>query len=424
LTPTPLGLLAGGTELPPIYPGPSAPATTPAPPMPPAPATLPPLPGRADVVIIGGGIMGLATAFHLAKRGKTNVVVVERAYINSGATGRCGGGIRAQWSTEQNVLLMKESIAICRDFAKEVGINIWLRQGGYLFVATRPEHMQAVEQNVAMQNRLGVPTRILKPNEVSEIAPDVHTADLVGACFNPDDGIMFPWPFLWGYADGARQLGAKIHTFTPVTDIDIEAGRVTGVVCDRGRIACDLVVNCAAAWAPEIAAMAGVELPNRPERHEILSTESLRPFMNPLVSELGTGLYFSQSLRGEIVGGLGDPEQPAGVETRSSLRFVMRMARALVHRMPRLARVKVLRQWAGCYDMTPDGNPIIGETKAVAGFYQLHGFMGHGFMMAPAVTKLVAAHIADGKDHPFFRDNRLERFSDGTPIQAETMIIG
>ena len=199
---------------------------------------------------------------------------------------------------------------------------------------------------------------------------------------------------------------------------------MTGVVTPRGRIRCNLVVNAAAAWAPAVARLAGVELPNKPERHEILVTESLKPFLEPLVSELGSGLYYSQSLRGEIVGGLGDPDEPAGVEMRSSSRFIVRMARALVHRMPRLAGVKVVRQWAGCYDVTPDHNPIVGEIDEIRGFYQLHGFVGHGFMMAPAVSKVVGEHIAKGRPHPFITDNNLRRFREGAAARSESMIIG
>ena len=424
LTPTTLGLLALGGELPALYPGPEARARTPAPAMPPSPVKLEPLPERAEAVVIGGGIMGLATAYHLARNGLTDVVVLERAYINSGASGRCGGGIREQWSTEQNVLLMKESIAICREFAAELGINVWFRQGGYLFLAAKQVQLEAIERNVALQNRLGVPTRILEPREATAIVPDLEIVDLLGACYNPEDGTMFPWPFLWGYANGARDRGAKIITFTPATGIHVEAGRVTGVETARGRIRCNLVVNAAAAWAPEIGRMAGIQFPNKPERHEILVTESLKPFLKPLVSELDSGLYFSQSGRGEIVGGLGDPTEPEGVEMRSSLRFLIRMSRALVHRIPRLANVKVLRQWAGCYDRTPDDNPILGWVDDVQGFFQVHGFAGHGFMMAPAVSRLVGLYLAKGKDHPIFHENLAARFKEGSGKSKETMIIG
>ncbi len=424
LWPVPLAALAAGASLPPIYPSEAAPAWTPPPPMPAPPEQLPSLPTHAQVVIIGGGIMGLATAYHLAKCGLTNVVVLEASYLNAGASGRNGGGIREQWSTEQHILLMRESIALCRELAKELGINVWLRQGGYLFVTAKEKVASGMGANVELQNRLGVPSRMLRRSEMQHLVPELETSDLVAAVYNPEDGVIFPWPFLWGYAEGARQRGVHIATFTPATHLLVEGGRVCGVVTPRGTIRTELVVNAAAAWAPEIARMAGVTLPNRPERHEILVTESLRPFLGPLVSELGLGLYFSQSLRGEVVGGLGDPDEPVGVEMRSSQRFLVRMARALVHRMPRLGAVKVLRQWAGCYDVTPDGNPIVGEVDEVAGFFQLHGFVGHGFMMAPVVGRIVGEYLAKGTEHPFVHDNRLHRFARGDVDHKETMIIG
>ncbi|HET6345002.1 MAG TPA: FAD-binding oxidoreductase, partial [Myxococcota bacterium] len=240
------------------------------------------------------------------------------------------------------------------------------------------------------------------------------------------DGVIFPWPFAWGYAERARQMGVHIATFTPAVDVVVEGGKVTAVETPRGRIRCDLVVNAAAAWAGEVAAMVGLTLPNRPERHEILVTESLKPCVDPLIAEIGTGLYYSQSMRGEIVAGMGDPEQPHGIEMRSSLRFLTRISRALVMRQPALAHLQVVRQWAGCYDVTPDGNPVLGEVDAVAGFFQLHGFVGHGFMMAPAVGRRVGAYIARGQGDPIFETYRLSRFQDarGSAVPRETMIIG
>ncbi len=423
LWPTTLAALAAAGELPPIYPGSEAPALTPSPPPPRPPATMAALPTSVDVVVIGGGIMGLALAYHLAER-RLAVAVLEQSYLNAGASGRNGGGIREQWSTEENILLMKESIARCRELAQELGINIWLRQGGYLFVTRTRERLQAMAENIALQNRLGVPSRLVKPAEIARVVHGLTTTDLAGGAYNPEDGVIFPWPFVWGYAEGARRLGAHVATFTPARAIDVEGGRVTGVHTPRGRLACGLVVNAAAAWANEVAALAGVTLPNRPQRHEILVTESLRPFLDPLVSEVGTGLYFSQSLRGEIVAGMGDPEQPPGLELRTSLRFLTRIARALVHRLPSLSGVKVLRQWAGCYDLTPDDHPLIGEVNEVKGFYQLHGFVGHGFMMAPVVCRLVADEIASGRTHAFLAANRPSRFAAGALRRRETMIIG
>jgi len=234
--------------------------------------------------------------------------------------------------------------------------------------------------------------------------------------------VVFPWPFLWGYADGARRRGAQVETFTRVTGIEVSGGRVRGVQTDRGRVAADRVVIAAGAWSPVVARLAGVELPNVPYRHEIVSSEPLKPFLGPLVSMLGTGLYFSQSMRGEIVGGMGDPEEPPGLNQASSLRFMARYGAALAELMPQLGAVKLLRQWAGCYDDTPDRSPVLGETPGVDGLLQMSGFVGHGFMMAPAVARRMAAWMGGTPDEIFERYN-LRRFAEGRLIQ-ETFIIG
>ena len=425
LSPVRLGDLAVGGDLPDIYPGPNAPALiAPARP-PPPPGPLPPLPKEASIVLVGGGIMGLATAYHLAKQGMRNIVVLERSFLNAGASGRNGGGMRMQWSTEQNVTLMQESMALCRNLATELGINIWLRQGGYLFVARTPQQVEIAQRNIALQNRLGVPTRWLSPKACQELSPPLRTDDILGGSYHAGDGVIFPWPFLWGYAEQARRLGVHVATFTEVSGIDTQAGRIVGVRTPRGNIRCDLLINAAAAWSGDIAAMVDVKLPSHPERHEIMVTESLKPFLTPFVSEVDTGLYFSQSMRGEIVAGLGDPQEPHGLEMRSSLRFITRIARALCHRMPHLANVQLVRQWAGCYDVTADRNPLIGEVDAIKGFFQLSGFVGHGFMMAPAVSKRVGAYLAKGKDDPIFHAYRPQRFKDDlSDTPRETMIIG
>ena len=425
LSPIRLGALAVGGELPAIYPGPKAPALRPVASLPLPPGFLPPLPKEASVVVVGGGIMGLATAYHLARLGMKNVVVLERSYLNAGASGRNGGGMRMQWSTEQNITLMQESMALCRNLATELGINIWLRQGGYLFVARKQEQVEAAQRNITLQNSLGVPTRWLSPKACQELAPQLHCDDLLGGAYHAGDGVIFPWPFLWGYAAQARRLGVHVATFTEVAGVSVQAGRVVGVRTSRGNIRCDLLINAAAAWSGDIAAMVGATLPSHPERHEIMVTESLKPFLTPLVSELDSGLYFSQSMRGEIVAGLGDPQEPHGLEMRSSMRFITRIARGLCQRMPHLANVQLVRQWAGCYDVTADRNPLIGELPGVAGFFQLSGFVGHGFMMAPAVSKRVGAYLAKGKDDPIFHAYRPQRFQDDMPdTPRETLIIG
>ncbi len=404
----------------------------------------------ADVVIIGAGIMGLATAYHLARLGVRDVTVIDRGYLCGGASGRNGGGVRAQWSSEANVRLMQESIRMCQDFASEMKINVWLRQGGYLFLVRSEAKRRALEASVKLQNACGLPTRLLTPKEAQKIVPELDTNGVVAASFNPDDGVVFPWPFVWGFAQAATKLGAEVVPFTEVIGFETKGKRIEGVVVrdvsgarepgaspamsesrvptpgTRGRkhvIKTNRVVNAAGAWSPEIARMLGVALPNKPHRHEICSTEPLKPWLKPLVADLDDGLYFSQSTRGEIVGGIGQERVPSGLNQESSHAFLGLYARSLTRACPILGKVKVLRQWAGCYDITPDANPIVGPVDEVLEFHQVSGFMGHGFMMAPVIGKLLAEYLVDGVPRPLFERWSLRRFKEGK-LLSEAMIIG
>jgi sarcosine oxidase subunit beta len=382
------------------------------------------LPARAEVVVVGAGIMGLSVAYNLARHfGTTDVVVVDRGYLCGGASGRNGGGVRAQFSSEENIRLMQESLRICRAFAAEMGINVWFRQGGYLFLVRGEEARRMLEQSVAVQNACGHPTRMLTPAEARKLVPELSTDGVVAASYNPDDAVVFPWPFVWGYASAAEKLGVRIAPFTEVTALEAESGRVSAVVTSRGTVRTSRVVNACGAWSPQIAAMLGVELPNHPHRHEICSSEPLKPWLGPLVADLSNGLYFSQSTRGEIVGGISNDDVPEGLDQRSSHKFLALYARALVRTVPVLGRVKVLRQWAGCYDLTPDRNPIFGPVDEVEGFFQASGFMGHGFMMAPVVGRILAEHVATGRSLPIFDRWNLRRYREGR-LLSESMIIG
>lgn len=382
---------------------------------------------ECQIAIVGGGVMGLSIAYQLAKRGLTDVVVLERGYLAQGASGRNGGGVRMQWATELNVRLMQESIELCRHFAQEIGVNVWFRQGGYLFLATREAEREKMERNVALQNRAGVPTRLLSPEEARAIVPELDVSRVVCACYNPKDGVLFPWPFLWGYAHQALARGVEVHLYTQVTAIE-RTGRGFLLQTSKGPVAAERVINAAGAWSPDVARLVGVELPNRPHRHEILSTEPLKPFLTPMVSVLSSGLYFSQSMRGEIVTGVTVEDHDDGrVKMGSRLKFLTTLARELVRVMPRLADVKILRQWAGPYDVSPDGDPILGEPPGVPGFYLACGFGGHGFMMSPVMGKLYAEWLTGGPRHPVFDQSRLGRFADGGHKGGKTredLVIG
>jgi len=395
---------------------------------------------RADIVIVGAGVMGLAIAYNLAARGGRRIVVLDAHYLAWGASGRNGGGVRQQWSTEMNVRLMQESTEICSRFAEEMGINVWMRRGGYLFLARTKAAGGQLERNVTLQNRCDLPTRMIALDEARDLVPELEIGPgagssggdatrFVAACYNPTDAIVFPWPFLWGYARAAERRGVKIQTGVPVTAIERQGDDFV-LTTPAGALTAGRVVCAAGAWSPRVARLAGGALPDRPVRHEILSTEPLKPFLKPMVSVIESGLYVSQSLRGELVGGVSMPEEtnPDGeVRLGSRLDFLTTMARGLVTLMPRLGHVKVVRQWAGPYDVSPDGNPIVGELPGVPGFYVVCGFGGHGFMMAPVVARHYAAYLEGEPPHPFFTAWRADRFTPGgapPSVDREEMIIG
>lgn len=385
---------------------------------------------RAEVVVVGAGIMGLAVAYHLAKLGVGPITVVDRSYLCGGASGRNGGGVRAQWSSQQNVLLMQESIRACRDFANEMKINVWFRQGGYLFLARSEDKRRGLEKSVAVQNECGTATRLLSPKEAQKVVPELDVDGVVAASYNGDDGVVFPWPFVWGFANAAEKLGVEVLTFTDVVGFDVRNARISAVRLEKagpagvsGKLHTEKVVNAAGAWSPEIAKLLGVELPNKPHRHEICSTEPLKPWLKPLVADLTDGLYFSQSTRGEIVGGVSNERVPDGIDQDSSFAFLGRYARSLTRACPILGSVKVLRQWAGCYDLTPDANPIVGGVDEIEDFFQVSGFMGNGFMMAPVMGRKLAEHIANGAHAELIGRYRLSRFKEGKLLD-EAMIIG
>ena len=393
----------------------------------------------ADIAIVGAGVMGLALAYNLAvdrqrqRRGAggKRIVVVDGHYLAWGASGRNGGGVRQQWSTPMNVRLMQESMDICAHFAKRMRINVWMRRGGYLFLAGTQAAARRLERNVAVQNRCGLATQMITPEEARGLAPELAPDRFVAACYNPSDGIVFPWPFLWGYAHAAAKHGVAIHTSTPVTAIERRGDRAGAgfrITTPAGAFGAERIVCAAGAWSPEVARLVGASLPNRPQRHEILSTEPLKPFLKPMVTVSETGLYVSQSLRGELVGGISLPAEDDGGQVRlgSRLAFATTMARALVELMPRLGHVKVVRQWAGPYDVSPDGDPIVGELPDVPGFHVVCGFRGHGFMMAPVVARHFAAFLDGGAPHEFLTAWSPARFAAGAPPRAggEEMFIG
>lgn len=379
---------------------------------------------RYHTLIIGAGVMGLGIAYQLARRGVTNVLVVDRDYLTGGASGRNGGGLRQQWATEDNIELMLESMTLFREMTRELGVNVWLRQGGYLFLLDRPEDVEAFTRSTQLQNRHGLATRMISPREAERIAPGLSSEGLLAAAWNPSDAVVFPWSVLWGYAEALAAAGITILSRTAVTALEVKGDRIAAVVTDKGTFEADWVVNAAGAWGCEVALLAGIHCPNQPVRHEIFASEPLKPWLDPMVVHFASGLYFSQSMRGELIAGITVPSHRPGQYTSgSSYQFLSLIGRHLVRFMPRLANLRILRQWSGPYDLTPDNKPIVGPVAGAENFVQVHGFAGHGFMMAPVVARIVAEWLAEGKDHPIFEHYRLDRFEKGGG-EKEAFIIG
>jgi len=379
---------------------------------------------KAEVVIVGGGIVGCSIAYNLAIRG-VDVVLFERSYLASGATGRCGGGIRQQWSTEENIRLAMESVKIFEGLEEELDYHIEYYQGGYLVLAHTEDEVKQFKKNVSLQRKLGLNVRFLEADEINDIVPhlDVEAIGAIGATWCPTDGHANPFKTTIAYARAAEKHGAHIYKFTEVKGIKVEKGEIKEVITDKGKTKTKIVVNAAGAYSREIAKMVGVELPNKPYRHEILATEPLKHVLDPMVISFHDNVYFRQTEHGEVVGGWGDPNEPSSYNIESSFHFIVQMSRLLSRYVPKFRHVNIVRQWAGLYDVTPDARPILGPVEEVEGFIQANGFSGHGFMVAPMVAKLIAELIVEGKTSLPIESLNLKRFREGRVIK-EASVVG
>jgi len=379
---------------------------------------------KTDVIIIGGGINGCSLAYYLYKK-NIDVTLFEKNYLSSGATGKCGAGIRQQWSTKENAKLAIDSVKIFEKLSEELGMDIEFRQGGYLVAVHDKKEMKQAEKNVEMQRALGLKVDILTPKEIADIAPilDVKGMKAIGATFCPTDGHANPFKTTFAYARAAEKNGAKIYTHTNVTDILVNNKKVQGVKLENKEIInSDIVVNSAGVWSKELAKKVGVKLPNKPLRKEIIATERFKPVFDCMVISFKDGIYFSQQKEGHIVGGIPLEKKP-GFKTEPTFDFIKHMAKTLTRYAPVLKHVKILRHWTGFYDVTPDARPIIGETQNIKGFIQCNGFSGHGFMLSPMVTKILTDYIAKNKTSDILENLNLNRFKD-KKIDHEQSVVG
>lgn len=349
-----------------------------------------PLPRAAEVVILGGGIMGTSIAYHLAEAGIRNIVLIERNTLGSGSSAKPLGGVRATFSDPGNIRLGQRSLEAYERFHEKFRRDIGLRQVGYLFLCRTEAELYEVEASTHIQNSLGGSSRMVSPDEAKRINPFLDPSVLLGASYSPRDGFAEPSKVVRAYADAARQLGVTICEDTEVLDIDASGGSIRAVHTNRCTIRTESVICAAGAWSTRLGAMAGVHLPVEPLRRQIGMTEQrLAPFPTvPFTLDLSTTLYFHNYLNGMLLG-ISNADQEPGFCRDFDYQWVPAFNRAAEIVAPALAHQQLEVGWAGLYENTPDHNAMIGSSDTVEGFMYATGFSGHGFLQGPAVGELI-----------------------------------
>jgi sarcosine oxidase subunit beta len=382
------------------------------------------LPNTADFIIIGGGVMGASTAYHLAARGHRNIVLLEKEdFFGLGATGRCAGGVRYQFSTEINVRLSIESLPMLERFEAEIGQAIDYRKCGYLFVLTTPEDVAAFQRNVSLQNRLGVRTEWLDGDEVRRRLPLMRLDDVLGGTFNAQDGLVDPNGVVMGYIGAAQRFGVQAISSCPVNGIKVEHGQVVGVLTPHGAIAAPIIVDATGPWSGATCGLAGVQVPVVPVRRQWLTTSPLPeiPPDFPFVLDFAQSLYFHREGPG-LLTGMSNNNEPPGFDQNIDPDWELVHMEAAIARLPLLEKAGLASNLAGLYEITPDAHPIFGKTP-LEGLYLISGFSGHGFMHGPIGGKLMAEIILDGKAHTVdVSQLDLARFSENRLIHEYNVV--
>lgn len=379
---------------------------------------------NADIVIIGGGISGCAAAYNLAKKGMKNIVVLEKRFICGGATGACGAGVRMQWGTEMNCRFSKYSIEFYENANETLGYadDIEFKQSGYLLVADTDREIEQFKKNVEVQHACGIPSRMVTLDEAKAIVPHLNTSILKGAAFCEKDGFLNPFKTTDAFYRAAKRLGVEFETGVEVTGITTEGGRITGVDTTKGRINTPMVLNAAGGYSREIAEMVGIELPVYKERHQILVTEPVEPMQGPMVMSFGLNLYVQQSPHGSFIMGRGDAGEPRDGRVTSGWHFLEEMSKTIVNVLPPIAKLRIVRQWAGLYNMTPDRQPIYEKSDEVEGFFMAVGFSGHGFMFGPVTGTVMSEMILGETPTTDAAKLSLKRFERGEMVFEPSVV--
>lgn len=382
------------------------------------------LPSSCEIVIIGGGVMGASTAYHLAQAGATDVVLLERSeQFEDSATSRCAGGVRYQFGTEINVRLSQISLPMIERFQDELGVDPQYRKCGYLFVLTDEKDLPQFRRNVQMQQSLGVSTSWLEADQVRSLLPEMRFPDALGGTYHALDGLADPNSILMGYLQGARRGGAHVETGIAALGILVQDGRVRAVETSAGRIECQHIVNAAGPWASQIGEMAGIDLPIQPIRRQMITTTPLPGLRAgfPFVIDFTQSLYFHREGEG-ILTGMSNPDEPPGTDQSVDREWEVQALSAAMERMPMLEKAGRQSGWAGLYEVTPDAHPIFGPTP-IEGLWVVGGFSGHGFMHGPVAGLLMAEYLLTGHtDTLDVSSLELVRFEQGRLIEEPNVI--
>ena len=380
---------------------------------------------NANVVIIGGGISGVAIAYNLAKKGMKDIVVFDDNYMTGGATGRCGAGVRQQWSSKGNCIMAKMSIDFFERAQEELQYHrdLEFKQEGYLIVATTDEEDQQFTKNVALQNSVGIPSRKLTVEEALQIVPHLNKDIVKSATFCPTDGHLNPFLMTDAYYTAAKRLGVQFFYREKVQEIVVTNGKIEKVLTDHHEVFTNKVVNAAGGYSYDVGQMAGVDIPVYSENHEILVTEPIEKIQGPMVISFSKNIYCQQVPHGSFIMGRSNPLVERNHDISSTHEFLDEMAKTAVELLPPLGNLRVIRQWGGSYNVSPDRQPILGDTDQLEGFYLACGFSGHGFMFAPMTGLLVSEIIMGEPTTIDMTELHIDRFKNTTHDSYEHSVV-
>lgn len=380
---------------------------------------------KNNVCIIGAGISGMSIAYHLAIKGVKDIVVIDKGYFTNGATGRCGAGVRQQWQTKMNCMMAKLSMEFFEK-ANEIldyDDDVELKQEGYLILATTVEEENQFKKNVILQNKLGIPAKVVNRKEALEIVPHLNPNSFLSATFCKTDGHLNPFKMTEAFYKACLKLGVKFHFFEEVLDLEVVDNEVKKVITDKDTYDVSICINAAGGFAHEVGKMAQIDIPVFSENHEILATEPVEPMQGPMVMSFSKNIYCQQVPHGAFLIGRSNMHAKPSHDMSSSWQFLDEMSQTVCDIMPKIGKLNIVRQWGGSYNMSKDHQPIISKAIELDNFYMACGFSGHGFMLAPMTGLLLSELILGQKTTLNIQSLSIKRFSNDKNIQIEKSVV-